>query len=223
MSVQPSPPPKIADRPHTLTILLTGTSVLFAALSMFISLSSYRVADKNMKIAQRAYVDVRLSIPQEITDQIKNSEENKGEQEFYLNVSLNNAGNTPALNVRFEPPVVKASFPSTWLDTPKPPFIKVTGMDSGPVNVYPKSERLLRVEMRGTADAVRSLINGSLPDTTMCFTASYTDVFGEQATSAHCFGIVDSHRAWHYVGNGSVEFSSDNASYPVVVVRPRPR
>jgi hypothetical protein len=164
---------KTADRPHTLTVLLSAGALILSIVGIVISGFSVYYTRLALRVGQRAYLSFTPTFP------TYNDDPSKSEDDLIAlpaSIEIKNLGNTPAYDVRTEiTPRRSDSEYQFWLSQPTIPAI-------GPkdaTNVQFNIAALRKIYKNGRTP-------GSAPQ--LCATVKYTDVFGSEQSDRSCFG-----------------------------------
>lgn len=172
-----SPPGKISDRPHWITILLGLVSPSIAIAALVIAWGSWETSQRSMKVGQRAYLEYEVAV----TNGNQIVEALHADRDFFLTyqVTVTNMGNTPADSIYPKINVVPDPDRSPVMIT----FPTLEAFDLGP-----KESRIL------TGQALFKHFRNvrGIPGFTTGFTGQieYKDVFGETQVKQVCYQFL---------------------------------
>jgi hypothetical protein len=172
-----SPPEKVADKPHRITIRLGILSPAIAVIAAIIAILSLWNSQRSMKVGQRAYLTYQVAVNngKEVVDGVR------ADRDFFLNyqVLVTNMGNTPADWI----------YPniSVAVDPDRTP-VMVTFPTTIPFELGPKESRVL------AGQALFKHVHNirGLPGFTTGFTGQieYKDVFGDSQVKPVCYSFL---------------------------------
>lgn len=187
---QPPPaPPKTADRPHNITILLAVISPLLALVAVVVSLISLRISQQNLAVGQRAYLSISI-----YELKLENPTELNTFPVISYKGEIKNLGNTPAI-VMFD--YILAQLKNGELDEVTRTFrtleLAIGAKEGQVVNSQDLQQLQFRTFERGLFgyNSGPFVYDGVLPKYSYSVSIIgtrivYTDVFGERHTLNSC-------------------------------------
>jgi hypothetical protein len=183
------PPPKVADRPHRLTLAVAWTGVVFSLVSLALAGWSLNETRRNNRITHEPYVKATVQFPETIREQLR-VVPREAVVRIPMLARILNHGNTAVDDITLEYRItlngrairdIREKLTVTNRNTGESPAVSI---DPGDEMTFPMS-----VEM--PAGTFLDALKGITENLFVCTQVSYRDIYGVQAGKINCRRVQD--------------------------------
>lgn len=188
-AAKPSSSPKVADRPHQLTLAVAWAGLVFSLVSLGVTWWSLSETRRNNRINHQANVRTTVIFPQTIREQLRAFPAD-AVVKIPMMASIVNRGNTQVEDISFEYRITLNGIVLRDIKEKLTVRNKSTGVAS-PTSIAPGEESSFPMSVQLEAGTFLNAITGTTDTLSVCTQVSYRDSEGDAASKINCQVIRD--------------------------------